>query len=233
MAWMHSYSLDGTPQDPSSSLIPLSEDYEENLASSAWATHSPLQAMSTSSYNEEYMHAVYVTNLRHHLSTMIMLTGTFQETAMPLEVRYGDNGSRYEMPVASIAGSTPTVTNIPSSPPLSALAAPPFQLPSVAPAVTEEATQPVTATGSVSSDNPVIKVRKNKVVLGEPTLAFQCNGQDYIRLSDQMLEQDLQTMYDPDYRGFFEGLGEKVTYVIAVSAPIDTSNVHNGLQFGR
>ena len=108
------------------------------------------------------------------------------------------------------------------------LSAPGPQFPSAALAVTE-VEQSVTAEDTVADNGPMIKVRKNKIVLGEPAIAFQCIGQDCIRLSDQMLEQDLQTMYDPDYRGFFDGLGEKITYVIVVSTLIDALNVLDGL----
>ena len=110
-----------------------------------------------------------------------------------------------------------------------ATTAPPLRLLSAVSAGTEETEYSIAFNDAVTDNDPVIKVRKNKIILGEPTLTFQCNGQDYIRLSDPMLEQDLHTIHDPEYRGFFDALGEKVTYVIAVSTLIDTSNIFSCL----
>lgn len=84
-------------------------------------------------------------------------------------------------------------------------------------AVIEEVEPPVGVSKTdVNDSKPLRKDRKNTTIVGEPSLGFECNGRQYIRLSDGELEQDLRAMREPDYRGFFHGFGDKVTYVIAV-----------------
>lgn len=87
----------------------------------------------------------------------------------------------------------------------------------------------VSATPSASSEDvgeasigtntvqSVFKTKKKRLgIIGMQLLSIQCSGRNYIRLG-RSLEEDLRAFAGSELRDFYDGYGEKVRYVIAVS----------------
>ncbi len=75
---------------------------------------------------------------------------------------------------------------------------------------------------SVNADaaRPVLKTKKKRlVIIGVELLSIQCHERNYIRLG-RSLEEDLRAFVGSGLQDFYDGYGEKVSYVIVVGPPI-------------
>lgn len=74
--------------------------------------------------------------------------------------------------------------------------------------------------GVVSTDStvfrPVKTKKKRSEIIGLQLLSVQCNGRNYIRLG-RLLDVDLCAFTGWALRDFYDGYGERVSYVIIVS----------------